>query len=100
MLKNIALHFLFCVVVSFFAAFFLDKFGPYCESMCGLYYVTSIGMLLPVIFVVGLPVPLGVSKYSKDTVANLGKRRMFFAFGVIGMLAVIFFYLIFSFQTS
>ena len=100
MLKNIVLHFLFCVIVSLAAAFILDKYGPNCEPLCGLYYVYSIGFLLPVIFVVGLPVPMGMSKYSKENVATLNKRRMFIGLGVVGMLAVILVYLIFSFLTA
>ena len=99
MIKNIFIHFLASVIISFLAAWLLDHY-TYCESMCIVYYATSAFYLLPLFFILGLPVPIGLKKYPKEIPEFLLKRRLSFIFGLIGMAFILSFYLISSYETA
>jgi membrane protease YdiL (CAAX protease family) len=93
MIKNIFIHFLTSVIVSFSAAFLLDHY-TYCESMCGLYYVSSVAYLLPIFFLLGLPIPIGLKKYPKEKSEYAFKRKLCLIFGLVGMLSILSYFVI------
>ena len=99
MLKNILFHLLICIFLSYATAHVLTELDSYCESMCGLYYITSTMFLLPLLFLLGLPIPIGLKKYPKGISNLVLKRKLALTFGLVGMLSVIAFYSISSYQT-
>ena len=93
MIKNIFIHLLISIIISFLAALLLDHY-TYCESMCGFYYVISAFYLLPFFFILGLPVPIGLKKYPKEKPEYLLKRKLSLAFGLTGMISTLSYYLV------
>ena len=85
------------MVVAFSAALFLDRY-TYCESMCGLYYIQSTFFLLPIFFLLGLPVPIALKKYSKENPEHTFKRKLFLAFGLITMVITLSCYMASSYK--
>jgi len=68
--------------------------------MCGLYYISSLLYLLPLFFILGLPVPIALKKYPKKEPESLFKRKLFLTLGLIGMASILLFYLISSYKTA
>ncbi len=99
MIKNIFIHLLISIVVSFLSALLLDHY-TYCESMCGLYYVTSALYLFPLFFILGLPLPIGLKIYPKRVSESLLKRKLSLILGLLGMISVLLFYLISSYKMA
>jgi hypothetical protein len=93
MIKNIFIHLFASVIVCFSAALLLDHY-TYCESMCGLYYVSSVAYLLPIFFFLGLPIPIGLKKYPKEKSEYSFKRKLCLSFGLVGMLSILSYFLI------
>ena len=95
MVKNIFIHFLFSVIVSYFAAKILHQ-NTYCDSMCGFYYIYAVVLLLPVFFLIGLSVPIGLKKYPKSNLDQISKRKrnICLILGGIGMLSVFLLFVI------
>jgi len=92
MIKNLFLHFLLCLGLSFLISVLQVELGGYCESMCGLYYFLGATLLLPVLFIIGLSIPIGKALYPKDNQLVSKKRKLSILFGVTGMVITIFAY--------
>jgi len=99
MIKNIFIHFLISVIVSFSAALLLDHY-TYCESMCGLYYFSAVIYLLPIFFLLGLPVPIGLKKYPKEKSEYGFKRKLCLILGLVGMVSILSYFLVSSYSTA
>ena len=99
MIKNIFIILLISVIVSFSVTLLLDHY-TYCESMFGLYYFSSTFYLLPTFFLLGLPVPIGLKKYTKEKSEYALKRKLCLTLGLAGMGSILSYFLVSFYSTA
>ena len=87
---RVILHLIVCFLVSLGIAKLQLQTVEYCESMCGFYYLGSLILLFPMLFLIGLN--MAARTYSKDNQLEIKKNEAAIRFGVIGMLTCCFLY--------
>lgn len=68
--------------------------------MCGLYYFSAVIYFLPIFFLLGLPVPIGLKKYPKEKSEYAFKRKLCLILGLVGMVSILSYFLVSSYSTA